>query len=168
MSPLSPWSTQHSVFSLYTYILTMRHHGVPSRQPTLKFQVVIAPNLTNIYPDLSYQHAISGLNNYTNIQTLGYVPKSWANRDKTVVEADVSRYAAWSNFTAANIAVQGIFFDEAPSLLSSDALSYMITIVSYARKSLGPGRSHITFNPSVIVNRALYNIADNVFIFENS
>jgi hypothetical protein len=92
--------------------------------PTLKFQVVIAPNLSNIYPDLNYQRAISGLNNHTNVQTLGYVPTSWGNRDKATIKANVSYYA-WSNFTAANIAVQGIFFDEAPSFMSNDTLSYM-------------------------------------------
>ncbi len=73
------------------------------------------------------------------MQTLGSVPTSWANRDKAAVEADVSCYVAWSNFTAANIAVQGIFFDEAPALLNNDTLSYMTTIASYARTSLGPG-----------------------------
>jgi len=136
--------------------------------PTLKFQIVVAPNLSNLYPDINYQRAISGLNNHSNVQTLGYVPTSWGNRDKTAVESDLMCYAAWTNFTAANIAVQGIFFDEAPSVMSNDTLEYMSTISSYARAVLGPGRGHITFNPGVVVDPAFYNIADTVVIFENS
>jgi hypothetical protein len=136
--------------------------------PTLKFQVVIAPNLSNVYPDANYQNAISELNNYSNAQTLGYVPTSWANRDRAAVMGDISAYAAWSSFTAANIAVEGIFSDEAPSLLSTDTLSYMQTISTYAKTALGPGRGHITFNPGVIVDPLFYNMADSVIVFENS
>jgi Spherulation-specific family 4 len=136
--------------------------------PTLRFQVVVAPNLSNVYPDVNYQNAISGLNKYSNVQTLGYVPTSWANRDKTAVIGDISAYAAWSNFSAANIAVQGIFFDEAPSLPSTTTLSYMKTISTFAKSALGPGRGHITFNPGVVVDPQFYNMADTVIVFENS
>lgn len=139
-----------------------------AENPTLRFQVVVAPNLSNIYPDINYQNAISGLNNYSNVQMLGYVPTSWAGRDKTAVMGDVNAYAAWSSFSAANIAVSGIFFDEAPSLLSTDTLSYMNTISTYAKSALGPGRGHITFNPGVVVDQLFYNIADSVIVFENS
>jgi hypothetical protein len=136
--------------------------------PTLHFQIVVAPNLSNIYPDINYQNAISGLNNFSNVQTLGYVPTSWANRDQTAVMGDISAYAAWSNFSTANIAVQGIFFDEAPSLPNSATLSYMKTISTYARRALGPGRGHITFNPGVVVDPLFYNMVDDMIIFENS
>ncbi|KAN0117757.1 Spherulation-specific family 4 [Hyaloscypha variabilis] len=136
--------------------------------PSLRFQVVVAPNLSNIYPDVNYQNAISGLNSFSNVQTLGYVPTSWANRAQTAVLGDVSDYAAWSNFTAANIAVQGIFFDEAPSLANTATLSYMKTISTYARTALGPGRGYITFNPGVVVDPLFYDMADSVIIFENS
>jgi hypothetical protein len=78
--------------------------------PTLRFQVVVAPNVSNVYPDVNYKNAISGLNKYSNVQMLGYVPTSWENRDKTAVMVDISAYVAWSNFLTANIAVQGIFF----------------------------------------------------------
>jgi Spherulation-specific family 4 len=136
--------------------------------PTLRFQVVVAPNLSNVYPDTNYQNALSGLNKYSNVQTLGYVATSWANRDRTAVMGDVNAYAAWSNFPTANIGVSGIFFDEAPSLLSTDTLSYMNTISTYAKSALGPGRGHITFNPGVVVDPRFYNLADSVIVFENS
>ena len=136
--------------------------------PTLKFQVVIAPNLINIFPDKNYQTALNGLNNYANVQTLGYVPTSWANRDRNAVMADVACYAAWTNYPAANIGVQGIFFDEAPSTLSNNTLDYMTTIAQYAKNTLGASRSHITFNPGVPVDAKFYNIADTVVIFENT
>lgn len=71
----------------------------------LKFQLVIALNVSNIYPDVSYQHPISGLNNYTNVQLLRCVSTSWANRDKAAVGADASCYEARSNFAAAKYCI---------------------------------------------------------------
>jgi hypothetical protein len=129
----------------------------------LRFQVEVAPNLSNVYPDINYQNAISGLNKYSNVQTPAYAPMSWANRDKTAVMGGISAYAARNNFLTANIAAHGIFFDD-----SLSTLSYMETISTYAKTALGPGGGHITFSPGVVVDPLFYNMADTVIVFENS
>jgi hypothetical protein len=96
------------------------------------------------------------------------VPASWANRDKTAVVEDISAYAAWNNCSTANIAVQGIFFDEALSLPSATTLSNVETISTYAKTALGLGGGHMTFNPGVVVDPLFYNMTDTVIVFENS
>jgi len=142
--------------------------AVAAANPTLRFQVEVAPKLSNVYPDVNYQNAISGPNKYSNVQTPAYAPTSWANRDKTAVMGGISAYAAWNNFSTANIAAHGIFFDDSLSLPSTTTLSYMETISTYAKTALGPGGGHITFSPGVVVDPLFYNMADTVIVFENS
>ncbi|KAE8453724.1 hypothetical protein EG329_009235 [Mollisiaceae sp. DMI_Dod_QoI] len=155
---------------LYPYNLTSWSNITSSiaAHPQLNFHVVIAPNLINIFPDSNYETALNSLNNFTNVVTLGYVATSWTNRDISSVMGDIKSYAAWNNYTSANIAVQGIFFDEATSSASNDSLAYMKDITTFAKASLGPGRQHISFNPGVMVDPAYYDMADTINIFENA
>lgn len=135
--------------------------------PHLDFQIIVAPNLANVFPDKNYEVALDGLNNFTNVVTLGYVPINWIQRDLTSVLADVSCYAQWPTHTNPNIAVQGIFFDETPSSLTNETWAYMSNITAFAKEALGPGRQHIAFNPGVAVDRAFYTLADTINVFEN-
>lgn len=156
---------------LYLYPFNSSWDGVTksiAQYPDLNFQIVIAPNLINVLPDINYITHLEILNNYTNVQTLGYVPTNWATRDIALVQQEINCYASWANFTAANIQVSGIFFDEAPSAPNTDNLSYMGNVTSYAKSLLGPGKNKITFNPGVTVNASWYNIADEIIIFEDT
>ncbi|KAF8867278.1 hypothetical protein BDZ45DRAFT_734544 [Acephala macrosclerotiorum] len=81
---------------------------------------------------------------------------------------NISSYTACNNYTSANIAVQGIFFDEATSSTTNDSISYMKNVTTFAKTSLGPGRQHISLNPGVVVDPAYFDMADTVNIFENS
>lgn len=137
-----------------------------SANPGLEFQIVVSPNLANIFPDDNYHLALTQLNNFTNAKTLGYVPTNWTNRNISAVKADISAYAAWAGDPS--IALQGIFFDEAPSAYNNETWAYMSNISTFARDSMGPGRKYVTLNPGVPVDAAFYNISDNVIIFENA
>ncbi|CZR61097.1 uncharacterized protein PAC_10993 [Phialocephala subalpina] len=155
---------------LYPYNVTSWSNITTSiaAHPQLNFHIIIAPNLINVLPDLNYQSALNTLNNFTNVVTLGYVATSWTQRDISSVMGDISSYAAWNNYTSANIAVQGIFFDEATSSPANDSISYMKNVTAFAKTSLGPGRQHISLNPGVVVDPAYFDMADTVNIFENS
>ncbi|RDL41762.1 Uncharacterized protein BP5553_01741 [Venustampulla echinocandica] len=156
---------------LYLYPINSSWEGVIQsavQYPDVNFQIVVAPNLVNVIPDQNYIENLQALNNLTNVRTLGYVPTNWATRDMATVEQEIDCYAAWANYTEANIRVSGIFFDEAPSAANSDNLSYMGNVTSYARTALGPGTDHMTFNPGVFVDPAWYKIADEIIIFENT
>jgi hypothetical protein len=136
--------------------------------PNLNFEVVVAPNLAYVYPDKNYEIALEGLNNFTNVKTLGYVATSWTERNMSSVLADISAYAAWSNHSNPNIMVQGIFFDEVTSSTKNESLEYMKNITNFARTALGPGRGEIVYNPGVTVDPIFYEMADLVSVFENS
>jgi hypothetical protein len=137
--------------------------------PSLPFQIVVAPSLANTYPDINYVAGLQSLNAFPNVQTLGYVYTDWALRNVSAVEADIDSYAAWADWTEAkNIGVSGIFFDQAPSQLTASTEAYMTSITTYARTKLGAGNDHITFNPGLPVPRKFYSLADDIVIFENA
>ncbi|KAH8592464.1 Spherulation-specific family 4-domain-containing protein [Bisporella sp. PMI_857] len=136
--------------------------------PDLNFQIVISPHLANIYPDSNYIYGLDSLNKFPNVQTLGYVHTSWTARNITQVKSEIDSYAAWVNYTDAAIAVDGIFFDETPSGFIGDTWAYLESITSYARRALGPSKTHIALNPGVPVNQSFYELADSINIFENT
>ncbi|KAL2067221.1 hypothetical protein VTL71DRAFT_1645 [Oculimacula yallundae] len=135
--------------------------------PQLDFHIIVAPNLANVFPDKNYEVALDRLNNFTNVITLGYVSVNWTGRDLADVFADINCYAAWPNHSNPNVAVQGIFFDETPSSLTDETWDYMSNMTAFAREALGPSKHHITFNPGVPVDRAFYDLADTINVFEN-
>ncbi|KAH7330365.1 Spherulation-specific family 4 [Rhexocercosporidium sp. MPI-PUGE-AT-0058] len=135
--------------------------------PDLNFQIIVAPNLANVFPDKNYEVALDALNSFTNVVTLGYVPINWIHRDLTNVLADISCYAAWPSHTNPNIAIQGIFFDETTSSLTEETWAYMSNITAFTKDALGPGKQHVSFNPGVAVDRAFYDLADTINVFEN-
>lgn len=156
---------------LYLYPINSAWENITnaiSEYPGLNFQIVVAPNLANGIPDQNYISGLQTLNNFTNVKTLGYVPTAWATRDLATVEAEVATYASWSNYSDANIHVSGIFFDEAPSALNNDSLSYMGNVTSFAKQAFPGGQAHITLNPGVPIDAKWYNYADDIIIFENS
>jgi hypothetical protein len=134
----------------------------------LDFRLIVAPDLSNVLPDSNYIASLSTLNSFSNVQTLGYVPTNYTTRDISDVLTDVDSYAAWLDYAEADIGVSGIFFDEIPSTLSTDASSYLNNITSFARNALGPKKSLIAFNPGVPVDEKYYTMADIINVFENS
>jgi hypothetical protein len=123
-----------------------------SEYPDPNFQIVVAPNLANGIPDPNYITGLETLNNFTNVQTLGYVPTHWATQDLATVEAQVATCASWSNIFDDNVHVSGIFFDEAPSTLDGDNLSYMVNATAFPKQAFPKDKIHITTNPGVPVD----------------
>jgi hypothetical protein len=107
--------------------------------PELQFLVVINPSSgpgNSTLPDDNYSAQITKLNNYTNVETVGYVRTGYATQNITLVASEVATYAGWG--TANNsLAMHGIFFDEAPHEYSADAVSYMQTANEVVKNSTG-------------------------------
>ena len=142
-----------------------------SADPTVNVQAIINPNNgpgDTQYPDSNYIAAIADLNSYANLEAICYVHTSWAGRAIVDVETDISTCAGWASYTAADIHVSGIFFDEAVAEYNDTTSAYMSNITSYARNALGSGRHTIIFNPGQAVSAFWYDIADYVVAFENS
>lgn len=142
-----------------------------SANPDVNFQIIInydsGPG-TDQYPDATYIAAIAGLNSFANVQNICYVHTSWANRDISQVETDVSLCAGWASYPDADIHMDGIFFDEAVAEYNDTTAEYMNSITSYAKDLLGTSRDTIVFNPGEQVTTEWYSIADYVVAFENS
>lgn len=108
-------------------------------RPTLNFTVIVNPSSgpgSSSLPDENYYPAIKKLNSYDNVQTVGYVRTGYATRNITEVIDDVMTYAGWSS-NSSDIAMSGIFFDEAVHEYDAAAVDYMRTIDEEVKNSTG-------------------------------
>lgn len=117
------------------------------------------------YPDSNYVTGISTLNSYSNVVTVGYVHTSYGTQPYSTLTANVTKYFNWSGYSGANIKVNGIFFDEAPSASDSNDYTYMSNAASFAHG----GVSTVIFNPGQIITQSQYfDAADIVLDYENT
>jgi hypothetical protein len=92
---------------------------------------------TTEYPEDGYITGIQRLNTYPNVRTIGYVRTTYATRNITAVLEDVSHYSDWASNADANIAVHGIFFDEAPYEYTAEIAEYLNTIDQAVKSATG-------------------------------
>ncbi|CZR56698.1 uncharacterized protein PAC_06587 [Phialocephala subalpina] len=120
----------HILFLLYIYPSPSAWQPLYTSLPTypnVTFDLIINPASgpgSATYPDANYNAAISKLHTYPNANLLGYAHTTPATRNLTDVERDVKQYANWAKYTASNIKMHGIFFNEAPSAYSTKAYTY--------------------------------------------
>lgn len=137
--------------------------------PSVTFQVIINPNSGpgGSAPNSDYAQAISKLKTFSNAVLLGYVHTSYGSRSADAVSADIDQYKSWSS---QNLAMNGIFFDEAPSSASDPLYNYMKNITSYARTALRTRTNLplVYFNPGTVPDVKYYDIADRIVVFEDT
>ncbi|KAH8697944.1 Spherulation-specific family 4-domain-containing protein [Talaromyces proteolyticus] len=134
--------------------------------PNATFYVIVDPDSGpggSQYPNSDYITALAKLNTYSNVQTIGYVHTSYMAQTTDAIAANVSRYAGWSNYSDSNIAVKGIFFDEATNTQNSAAYAYMSTIASNARDQ---GLDFVIFNPGTVVTAPEFFEAADLIVVE--
>jgi hypothetical protein len=116
--------------------------------PELHFLVVINPSNgpgNNPLPDDNYSAQILKLNNYTNVETVGYVRTGYATQNITNVAEEVATYAGWDTQNN-SLAMHGIFFDEAPHEYSADAVSYMQIVNQVVKNSTLQGAKTVSLH----------------------
>ncbi|KAJ5646875.1 Spherulation-specific family 4 [Penicillium lividum] len=140
--------------------------------PDIEFQVIVNPSSgpgDTTYPEAAYIAGIAQLNSYDNVVVLGYIPTEYATRDISDVESDISTYSGWAAYTEKNIAVSGIFFDEAPRTDDTSLISYMTEVADNARSH---SLNTVVFNPGTKLEEGAVNgyfdAADLIVEFENS
>ncbi|KAJ5522858.1 CAZyme family GH135 [Penicillium frequentans] len=140
--------------------------------PKIQFQVIINPDSGPGYtefPATSYITAVARLNTYDNVFMLGYIPTYHASRDISDVRNDIMIYSGWACFKNQNIALSGIFFDEAPNTNEQSSIHYMTKISNIARDH---HLSTVIFNPGTKLEEgsvnAYFEAADLIVEFENS
>ncbi|KAJ5899416.1 Spherulation-specific family 4 [Penicillium taxi] len=162
--PLYLWPTSTAIWGpVYNAVATY---------PDVLFQIIINPSSGpgySQYPEDDYILAIAKLNRYNNTRLIGYIPTEYAQRDISEVEQAISVYSGWSSYTKRNIALSGIFFDEAPRTNDDTTIQYMKTVSAKARSSNLPT---VVFNPGTKVEEgsapSYFGAANFIVEFENS
>lgn len=153
------------------------HHSVD-------FQVIINPWTgpgEGSCPDDAFTAAMQQIQSYSNIKTLGYVHtanrwdcgKSGSDICSTSapieeLKANVTTYQHWGSKECGNLAVDGIFFDEAPSTSKSEYIDYMREASIFAKETLTHGGKTVLFNAGTSVTKQYWNLADYICVLENS
>ncbi|RAK84446.1 hypothetical protein BO79DRAFT_240463 [Aspergillus costaricaensis CBS 115574] len=140
--------------------------------PDLNFTVIINPSSgpgSSAYPSEEYTSSVERLSTYSNVRKVGYVRTAYATRNITAVLDDVATYAGWAN-RSLTLAMDGIFFDEAPYDYSAAKVEYMQTISEAVKSSSGLRRDRMVIhNPGTIPDSRYENNATDVtVVFESS
>jgi len=93
-------------------------------------------------PDPEYSHAITTLNGFNNVRTVGYVATTWCERDLSSALDDVAAYSFWGEYQD-SLAIDGIFVDETPTQYSPAFDSYLQTIAQAVHASDGLKEGYI-------------------------
>ncbi|CAN8095274.1 unnamed protein product [Discula destructiva] len=150
-----------------------------AQNPDLEFDIIINPSngpggSSGPGYNSDYVSGVAHLNTYPNVHLFGYVHTSYGGRSRDEVNQDTAYWADWSTYTAADISVAGIFFDEVPN--DRDAglqdVAYMADITDYAYSlfdKLTPEMETI-YNVGQECRHPEYfdnDMADYVIVFEN-
>ncbi|EFY98695.1 spherulation-specific family 4 protein [Metarhizium robertsii] len=111
--------------------------------------------------DINYIQGVTKLNTHPNIKPIGYVRTNYAQFSLDQVKQDVAAWKGWDTYSASNISVQGIFFDE-----SAPNAPYMSDLVGYTRAAFGRPIT-VTCNFGKAVSDEFYDICDVVVAFES-
>lgn len=113
--------------------------------------------------DTNYIAGVSKLNSYKNVKTIGYVRTDYARSPMNDLKANITAWSGWSTYTASNIAVSGVFFDEC----ATDNLNYLTEAITFARSAF---KNPITVvcNFGVKASADYYKICDVVIAYESS
>ncbi|KAA8564773.1 hypothetical protein MFRU_008g03860 [Monilinia fructicola] len=139
-----------------------------SAYPSLPFTIIVNPNsgpgATNAYPETEYINGITNLTKHDNVKLLGYVDTRYMEKDTATVDQEVETYKYWSTYTKGDIAVDGIFFDDAVNEWTSTSSTYMTAIANHAHSL----NLTVTFNPGTIADAQFFDIADKIVMIEDA
>ena len=138
------------------------------RNQNIIFNLIVNPNNgpgAPPLPDTNYIQNLAKLNSHSNVHLFGYIHTTWGARPLAAIEADLAVYGGWAQHAAADIHVDGVFLDEAPSDLKF--IAYMKSIAQATKAALG-SQARVWGNPGVPVDAAFYAVVDVVNACENS
>ncbi|KAL4794246.1 Spherulation-specific family 4 [Aspergillus venezuelensis] len=155
-------SPSRVIFPLYIYPETNSTWGplyeAIQSHPDLSFLVVVNPQSgpgNGSAPDEAYQVAIRQLDTYANVQKVGYVRTNYAERNVSEVLDDIATYSSWET-ESSDLAMAGIFFDEAPHQYADGTAEYLTRINAAVKEATGlQGDRTVILNPGVIPDTRL-------------
>jgi len=142
--------------------------------PKVEYLIIINPNSgpgPNNYPDCNYVSGVAQLNAFNNVKMIGYVDTQYMGNSIDTVNANVDKYASWTDY-ATNITLDGIFFDDMTDSTEQSAFDYMSSVSDHAHSSFaaknGNKTATVVFNPGCKVDTTYFQWADYIVEFENS
>jgi len=149
-------------------ITVIRNH------PGVQYLIIINPNSgpgPKNYPDANYVNGVSQLHAFANVKMIGYVDTLYMRNSIDTVNANVDKYASWTDY-ATNITLKGIFFDDMTDSADQSAFDYMSSVSNHARSAFaaknGNNDSTIVFNPGCKVDSTYFQWANYIVEFENA
>ena len=138
--------------------------------PDVDFYIIVNPDSgpgagTYANDNSDYQLGLSKLNSYSNVRILGYVHTTYGADSPAAINANVTKYANWSKYTARNISVAGIFFDEVSATQSH--LQYYTSLSDNAYDTIPSKDVSVVLNPGTNFSvTAYYDICDFAVVYE--
>lgn len=170
-----PVSSTGIVLPLYIYPSAVWNDGAANWKPAfdaiaahpdLQFLVVLNPASGpghTFMPgnnDTNYVTGVAKLNAFPNVKTIGYSRTNYATSPLDELKKNITAWANWSSYTAANIGVDGLFLDE------SSNTAYLSEAATFARQTFG--RNITVFcHFGAAAPDPYYNICDVVGSFES-
>ena len=136
--------------------------------PSVNWQIIINPHSgPGTYPpDASYIAGVSKINSYPNAVTLGYVDTGFTQVPYSTLKSNIDIWAKWSTYTAANIAIHGIFFDDVSDDTTSASYSYYQQAAAYAHSTMPSKPAPVVFNSGTVAPDQLFAYADTIVQYE--
>ncbi|CAL5865835.1 uncharacterized protein PFLUO_LOCUS41 [Penicillium psychrofluorescens] len=143
--------------------------------PNIPFYVIINPSSgpgDTEYPASDYITGVAKLNSFDNVRVLGYIPTGYTARNMSEVRSYIFKYGKWSSYTASNISISGIFFDEAPNENDPAKIAYMRKAANYVKSSQFATSDNapktVVFNPGTIAAPGYLDSATFVVQYEGT
>ena len=138
--------------------------------PNVNWQIIINPNSgpRTYPPNANYIAGVSKIKNYPNAVTLGYVDTGFTKVSYSTLKSEIDTWAKWSTYTAANIAIDGIFFDDVSNAASSATYSYYQQASAYAYSTIPSDTTPVVFNPGAVTPDKYFSYADTIVQFEGA
>ncbi|KAI1173374.1 Spherulation-specific family 4 [Nemania sp. FL0916] len=114
--------------------------------------------------DINYIYGTAQLNSYSNVRTVGYVHTEYGAADMSTLRSNITDWANWASYTASDIAVGGIFFDES----GTDSYDYLNEAISYAKSAFGNDNIISVCNFGTTAAAEFYDICTVVVAFEDT
>ncbi|KAF7548000.1 hypothetical protein G7Z17_g7344 [Cylindrodendrum hubeiense] len=135
--------------------------------PDIDWTVVVNPNngpgLSGkpADDDENFVSGVSQLNAIANVNNVGYVRTNYAKAPMDELKANITNYANWASYSAADISIHGIFFDE-----SEADFDYLNEAITFARAAFDTSITTVC-NFGVKAAEEYYGICDIVIAFES-
>ncbi|RSL73067.1 hypothetical protein CEP53_000848 [Fusarium sp. AF-6] len=111
--------------------------------------------------DVNYIDGTSKLNSYSNVKTICYVRTNYGQAPLDELKANITSWSNWATYAAADVGVDGIFFDE-----SSADFDYLNEAITFARNAFSNSIMAIC-NFGSRAEAEYYSICDVVIAFES-